>query len=161
MPTMNPIPAGSTAPDFELKSTPDQTVCLHDFRGKNVILVFYPADWSPVCSDELALYQQLLPEFERHDAEVIGLSVDGNWSHIAFAKDRNIHFPLLSDFNPRGAVADAYGVYDESKGTTGRALFVIDKDGEVAWSYLSPVGVNPGADGVLDALEKLQQKAAV
>lgn len=161
MPALNPIPAGSPAPDFELKSTPDQTVCLHDFRGKRVVLVFYPADWSPVCSDELALFQQLLPEFERQDAEVIGISVDGIWSHIAFAKDRNIHFPLLSDFNPRGAVANAYGVFDESKGTSGRALFVIDVDGTVAWSYLSPVGVNPGVDGVLDALDSLKKKAAV
>ncbi len=160
MSVMNPLPAGETAPDFELKSTPDQTVCLHDFRGKNVVLVFYPADWSPVCSDQLALYQQLLPEFDKLNAEILGISVDGIWSHIAFAQNRNIHFPLLSDFNPRGAVASAYGVLDEKAGTSGRALFVIDTKGVIAWSYLSPTGVNPGADGILDALESLQAKAA-
>ncbi|HET9658719.1 MAG TPA: redoxin domain-containing protein [Thermomicrobiales bacterium] len=161
MTNMKPLPAGTSAPDFELKSTPDQSVCLHDFRGKNVVLVFYPADWSPVCSDQLALYQQLLPEFDKLDAEILGISVDGVWSHLAFAKDRNIHFPLLSDFNPRGAVASAYGVFDESIGESGRALFVIDNDGDIAWSYLSPSGVNPGADGIFDALEALQVKAAV
>lgn len=160
MSTLKPLPAGTTAPDFELKTTPDQTVCLHDFRGKNVVLVFYPSDWSPVCSDQLALYQQLLPEFDKLDAEILAISVDGIWSHIAFAQNRNIHFPLLSDFNPRGAVASAYGVFDEAEGKSGRALFVIDKDGVIAWSYLSPSGLNPGADGILDALEALQSKAA-
>ena len=161
MTTMAPLSAGTAAPDFELRSTPDQTVALHDFKGKNVILAFYPSDWSPVCSDQLALYQQLLPEFEKLHAELIGISVDGIWSHIAFAKDRNIHFPLLADFHPKGAVAQSYGVYDEKAGTSGRALFVIDKNGVIAWSYLSPSGVNPGADGIFDALEKLQEKAAV
>jgi peroxiredoxin len=161
MTTLKPLPAGTTAPDFELHTTPDQSVCLHDFRGKNVVLVFYPADWSPVCSDQLALYQQLLPEFDKLDAEILAISVDGIWSHLAFAKDRNIHFPLLSDFNPRGAVAAEYGVFDEKNGESGRALFVIDKDGVIAWSYLSPSGVNPGADGIFDALEGLQAKAAV
>lgn len=160
MTMMKPLPAGETAPDFELKSTPDQTVSLHDFRGKNVVLVFYPADWSPVCSDQLALYQQLLPEFDKLAAEIVGISVDGIWSHIAFAQNRNIHFPLLSDFNPRGAVASAYGVFDEKAGTSGRALFVVDAEGIIAWSYLSPTGVNPGADGILDALEALKTKAA-
>jgi peroxiredoxin len=125
-----------------------------------VVLVFYPADWSPVCSDQLALYQQLLPEFDKLDAEILAISVDGVWSHIAFAQNRNVHFPLLSDFNPRGAVARDYGVFDEALGTSERALFVIDKDGTIAWSYVSPSGVNPGADGILDALEALQAKAA-
>ncbi len=160
MTTLKHLPAGTAAPDFELKTTPDQSVCLHDFRGKNVVLAFYPADWSPVCSDQLALYQQLLPEFEKLNAEIMGISVDGIWSHIAFAQNRKIHFPLLADFNPRGAVASAYGVFDEARGTCGRALFVIDKDGVIAWSYLSPSGVNPGADGILDALEELHAKAA-
>ena len=160
MTKMTPLPVGKTAPDFELKSTPDQSVCLHDFRGKNVVLVFYPADWSPVCSDQLGLYQQLLPEFDKLDAEILAISVDGIWSHIAFAQDRRIRFPILSDFNPRGAVASAYGVFDEATGESGRALFVIDKEGEIAWSYLSPAGVNPGADGIFDALESLQAKAA-
>ena len=129
---------------------------LSDFRGRAVILVFYPEDWSPVCSDQLALYQELLPEFQDFDAELLGLSVDGIWSHLAFAEDRNLHFPLLSDFEPKGEVARAYGVYRSSDGTSERALFVIDSDGIVHWSYVSPVGINPGADGILHALEDLQ-----
>jgi len=161
MATIEPLAPGTAAPDFDLKSTPDQSVSLRDFRGKNVVLAFYPADWSPVCSDQLALYQQIMPEFEKLDAEVIGISVDGIWSHIAYAKHRKIHFPLLADFNPRGAVASAYGVFDAESGTCARALFVIDKQGTIAWSFLSPRGVNPGADGILDALEALQAKVAI
>jgi peroxiredoxin len=156
--SLAPLPAGTPAPDFPLHSTPDQTVSLHEFRGRPVILVFYPADWSPVCSDQLGLYQQLVPEFHKYGAELIGISVDGIWSHLAFAKDRNLHFPLLADFQPRGQAAAAYGVFDETLGESGRALFVIDANGEIAWSYLSPTGVNPGADGILTALEALPQK---
>lgn len=143
------------APDFELRSTPDQAVSLGDFRGRPAILVFYPEDWSPVCSDQLALYQQLLPEFQRFDAELLGISVDGIWCHLAFANDRNLHFPLLSDFEPKGEVARHYGVYRQGDGTAERALFVIDGDGVIHWSYVSPVGINPGADGILRALEDL------
>jgi peroxiredoxin len=150
-----PLPAGMTAPDFELQSTPDQRVALSDFRGRPVILAFYPEDWSPVCSDQLALYQELLPEFQRFDAELLGISVDGIWCHIAFAKDRNLHFPLLADFEPKGEVARRYGVYRSQDGTTERALFVVDSEGVVSWSYVSPVGINPGADGILRALEGL------
>jgi peroxiredoxin len=150
-----PLPPGTHAPDFQLPSTPDQTVSLADFRGQPVILVFYPEDWSPVCSDQLGLYQQLLPEFQKFDAVLLGISVDGIWSHIAFAKDRNLHFPLLADFEPKGEVARAYGVYRTKDGTTERALYVIDGDGTVSWSYVSPVGINPGADGILRALEEL------
>jgi peroxiredoxin len=150
-----PLPPGTTAPEFELRSTPDQTLSLADFRGQPAILVFYPEDWSPVCSDQLALYQQLLPEFQRFNAALLGISVDGIWSHLAFANDRNLHFPLLSDFEPKGAVAREFGVYRDADGTSERALFVIDGDGVVAWSYVSPVGINPGADGILRALEGL------
>jgi peroxiredoxin len=153
-----PLPAGTPAPHFELQSAPDQKVALTDFRGQPVVLVFYPGDWSPVCSDQLALYQELLPEFERLGAELLGISVDGIWSHLAFAKDRNLHFPLLADFEPKGEVARAYDVYRADDGTTERALFVIDGDGVVRWSYVSPVGVNPGADGILRALESLNQE---
>jgi peroxiredoxin len=151
----SPLPPGTEAPDFELRSTPDQTVSLGEFRGRPVILVFYPEDWSPVCSDQLALYQELLPEFHRFDAELVGISVDGIWCHLAFAKDRNLHFPLLADFEPKGEVARSYQVYRSQDGTTERALYVIDADGIVRWSYVSPVGVNPGADGILGALESL------
>src|SRR6266446_10042497 len=129
----NPLQPGTEAPDFELPSTPDQKVMLSDFRGQPVILVFYPEDWSPVCSDQLGLYQAVLPEFQRFGAELIGISVDSAWSHLAFAKDRNLHFPLLADFEPKGEVARRYQVYRATGGTTERALFVIDADGIIRW----------------------------
>jgi peroxiredoxin len=138
-----------------LHSTPDQSVSLGDFRGQPVILAFYPADWSPVCGDQMALYNELLSEFQRYHAELLGISVDGVWCHLAFAKDRKLHFPLLADFEPKGGVARAYGVYRAQDGTSERALFVIDSQGIIRWSYVSPVGVNPGADGILAALEAL------
>jgi peroxiredoxin len=150
-----PLPPGSEAPEFALPSTPDQRVSLAEFRGQPVILAFYPEDWSPVCSDQLALYQELLPEFQGFDAVLLGISVDGVWCHLAFAKDRNLHFALLADFEPKGEVARAYQVYRAQDGTTERALYVIDAEGIVRWSYVSPVGVNPGADGILRALESL------
>ena len=147
--------AGMAAPDFTLPSTPDQKVKLSEFRGRPVILAFYPADWSPVCGDQMALYNELRGEFARFNAWLLGISVDGVWSHAAFAMDRKLHFPLLADFEPKGEVARRYGVYRAEDGFSERALFVIDADGVVRWSYVSPVGVNPGADGILDALEKL------
>jgi peroxiredoxin len=146
---------GTTAPDFTLPSTPDQKVSLSELRGQAVVLVFYPEDWSPVCSDQLALYQELLPEFQRLNAELVGISVDGIWSHLAFAQNRNLHFPLLADFEPKGDVSRRYDVYRSTDGTSERALYVVDKDGTIHWSYVSPVGVNPGADGILRALEEL------
>lgn len=155
-----PLPAGTKAPDFELPSGPDRTVSLAEFRGHPVILAFYPEDWSPVCSDQMALYQEVLPEFEKFNAELLGISVDGVWSHLAFAKDRNLHFPLLADFEPKGKVARAYHVYRAQDGTSERALYVIDADGIVRWSDVSPVGVNPGADGILRALENLRKEGA-
>ncbi len=155
-----PLPPGTVAPDFELPSTPDHKVSLSEFRGQPVILAFYPEDWSPVCSDQMALYQEVLPEFQKSGAELLGISVDGIWSHLAFAKDRNLHFPLLADFEPKGEVARTYQVYRAKEGTSERALFVIDAEGIVAWSYVSPVGVNPGADGILRALENLGKEGA-
>jgi peroxiredoxin len=153
------LQAGTFAPDFELNSTPDQTVELEEFRGRPVVLVFYPADWSPVCGDQLALYNEILPEFGRHNAQVLGISVDGVWCHSAYAQNRSLHFPLLADFEPKGAVARKYGVYDQRKGHCERALFVIDGDGIIRWSYVSPEGVNPGADGILRALESLDTQS--
>jgi peroxiredoxin len=150
-----PLAVGTEAPDFELRSTPDQTLSLSELRGRPVVLVFYPEDWSPVCSDQLTLYQELLPEFERFDAQLVGISVDGIWCHLAFAKDRHLQFPLLPDFEPKGEVSRRYGVYRAADGTSERALYVIDRDGVIRWSYVSPVGVNPGADGILKALEEL------
>ena len=156
-----PLAPGTEAPEFELRSTPDQTVSLSEFRGRPLILAFYPEDWSPVCSDQLALYQELLPEFRKFNAELLGISVDGVWCHLAFAKDRNLHFPLLADFEPKGEVSRTYQVYRATDGTSERALYVIDSDGIVRWSYVSPVGVNPGADGILRALEDLGDKEAM
>jgi len=150
--------AGQHAPDFTLRSTADQSVSLSELRGRPVVLVFYPADWSPVCSDQVSLYNELLSEFHTYGAQFLGISVDGVWCHAAFAGDRKLHFPLLADFEPKGAVARRYGVYEESDGVCQRALFVINADGVVRWRYVSPIGVNPGAEGILDALDKLSRE---
>jgi len=149
------LSAGTPAPEFSLHVTPDQKLSLSELRGRPVIRAFYPADWSPVCGDQMALYNEILPEFKKNGAELLGISVDGVWCHDAFAKDRHLHFPLMADFEPKGAVARAYAAYREEEGTSERALFVIDKNGVITWSYLSPVAVNPGADGILRALEEL------
>jgi peroxiredoxin len=149
------LPPGTPAPEFTLHVTPDQSLALSELRGRPVILAFYPADWSPVCGDQMALYNEILPEFQKFNAELLGISVDGVWCHEAFAQNRHLHFPLLADFEPKGAVAQSYGAYRQHDGTTERALFVIDKNGIITWSYVSPVAVNPGADGILEALEKL------
>src|SRR5260221_11326443 len=154
-----PLKAGSKAPDFNLKDTPDQTVALSDFQGRPVILAFYPADFSPVCGDELALFNEVLPEFQKHHATLLGISVDNVWCHLAFCKDRNLHFPLLADFHPKGDVSRLYHAYREADGESERALYVVDKSGMVAWSHIAPVGINPGADGVLTALESLKDGA--
>lgn len=156
----HPLAQGTDAPDFTLRSTPDQTVSLSDFRGRPVILAFYPADWSPVCGDQMALYNELLPEFQRYDAELLGMSVDGVWRHLAFADNRKLRFPLLADFEPKGAVARLYGVYDQQAGTCDRALFVLDAEGVIRWSFVSPAGVNPGAEGILSALATLTPAGA-
>lgn len=159
MSTTTALAPGLQAPDFSLPTTPDQKVSLSEFRGQPVILAFYPADWSPVCGDQMALYNEVLSEFQRFNAELIGISVDGVWCHLAFAHDRKLRFPLLSDFEPKGNVARQYGVYRDHEGTSERALFVIDANGIIRWSYVSPVGINPGADGILRALEGLEQGA--
>jgi len=153
------LTVGTAAPNFTLRVTPDQDLTLSDLRGRPLILAFYPADWSPVCGDQVTLYNELLPEFRKHDAELLGISVDGVWCHAAFARDRLLHFPLLADFEPKGEVARKYGAYRASEGVCERALFVLDRRGTVAWSYCSPIAVNPGADGILDALEQLSEKA--
>ena len=157
-PSLTALLAGTPAPEFSLKSTPDQMVKLSEFRGQPVVLAFYPADWSPVCGDQMALYNEMLSEFQSFGAELLGISVDGVWCHGAFSRDRKLHFPLLADFEPKGSVARLYGVYRQGDGTCERALFVIDADGVIRWSYVSPVGVNPGTDGILSALEELQGK---
>ena len=154
------LPEGTPAPDFALYATPNQKLQLSELRGRPVVLVFYPADFSPVCGDQVSLYNEILPEFREYKAELVGISVDGVWCHRAFAKDRNLHYSLLSDFEPKGEVSRLYGAYREEDGTSERALFVLDREGIIRWSYCSPVGVNPGADGILNALEKMAGKSA-
>ena len=152
------LPTGIPAPDFSLYATPDQKIKLSEFIGKKVILAFYPADWSPVCGDQMGLYNETLKFFHKHNAELIGISVDGKWCHLSFSRDRKLHFPLLADFEPKGAVSKLYDVYDDTEGESKRALYIIDEKGIIRWNYLSPVGINPGADGILDALEEMDGK---
>ena len=154
-----PIPPGATAPDFALPSTPDQRLSLSELRGRPVVPAFYPADWSPVCGDQMALYNEVRQEFVRYGAQLVGVSVDGPWCHAAFARHIKLQFPLLADFEPKGNVAKRYGVYREGEGISERALFVLDADAIVRWSHVSPIAVNPGAEGILDALERLPAAA--
>jgi peroxiredoxin len=153
------LSAGTPAPDFTLPTFINESISLKSLRGKPVALVFYPADWSPVCGDQLALYNEVLPEFDSLGATLIGISVDGIFCHQAYAQNRKLKFPLLADFEPKGAVSRIYGAYRENDGYSERALFVIDPQGIIRWSYLSPVDVNPGADGILAALEQMQSEA--
>jgi peroxiredoxin len=153
MPILQP---GSAAPTFSLHDGDGKQVSLADFRGRPVVLVFYPFDWSPVCGDQLALYNELLGEFDALKAQVLALSIDSTYCHAAFTRDRKYRFPLLADFEPKGQVARAYGAYEPHEGCAERALFVIDAAGVIRWSYLSPMDVNPGADGILTALESLR-----
>jgi peroxiredoxin len=151
---------GDVAPDFILNCTPDQKLKLSELKGKNVILAFYPADWSPVCSDQMSLYNEMRSFFHKYNAEVVGISVDSKWCHLAFEQDRKIKFPLLADFEPKGEVSKKYGAYNEEEGQSKRALFVIDGNGIIQWSYLSPDGINPGADGIIEALESMTTETA-
>lgn len=146
---------GTMAPEFELYSSPFQQLKLSELRGRKVILAFYPADWSPVCGDQMNLYNEMEKYFAGHNAQVLGISVDSRWSHAAFSNHNQFHFPLLADFEPKGKVARLYEAYNEEDGECQRALYVLDENGVIRWSHLSPVGLNPGADGILDALEKL------
>jgi peroxiredoxin len=152
------LAAGQKAPEFALRATPDQRVALSSFLGRPIVLVFYPADWSPVCGDQLALYNELYDEWRTRHAQLLAISVDNTWCHIAYAKDHKLRFPLLADFEPKGETARRYGAYDHADGVATRALFVIDRNGVITWSYVSPSGVNPGADGILEALDALQAR---
>jgi len=146
---------GNTAPNFDLFARPNQKLSLVAFKGMRVILAFYPADWNPICEDQIALYNEILSLFGKFNAQLIGISVDSKWCHFAFAEKKNLNFPLLSDFEPKGAISKLYGAYNEIEGESERALFVIDEQGVIQWSYLSPGGINPGVDGILAALEKM------
>jgi peroxiredoxin len=154
------LPAGTPAPDFQLESAPGEMARLSDLRGYNIVLAFYPADWSPVCGDQMSLYNEIVDDFTNLNARLFGISVDSAWCHQAYAQSRQLRFPLLADFEPKGEVSRRYGVYDAAAGTSERALFVIDRAGVIRWSYLSPAEVNPGADGILAALESLAPAAA-
>jgi peroxiredoxin len=148
------------APEFTLASSPEQSLSLSEFRGKNVVLAFYPADWSPVCSDQLAIYNEIMPMFHQYNAQLLGLSVDSRWCHQAWKRERKLKFPLLADFEPKGKVARDYDVYRSEDGTSERALYVIDREGMIRWGFVSPIDINPGAEGILDMLETLQAKEA-
>ena len=152
-----PIAVGAAAPDFVLKDQNQKEVKLSDFAGKkNVVLVFYPLDWSPVCTNEHACFVNDMKDFQKLDAEVLGVSVDSVWSHKAFAEKMKIGYPLLADFNPRGAMADKYGVYLADKGITGRAIVIINKQGNVAWSKNYDIPVVPDVNEVAQALTNVK-----
>lgn len=151
---------GTRAPEFKAPVTPDQTLALSDLKGRRVILAFYPADWSPVCGDQMSLYNLVLSEFRKLGAELLGISVDGAWCHQAYARTNQLHFPLVADFNPKGEIARSYGAFRDDEGVADRALFILDEAGTIVWSYRSPIAVNPGADGILDALERMPRLEA-
>ena len=152
---LTPLAARTVAPDFRLPSLPGQTVALSGLRGRPVILAFYPADREPVSSEQLAALQQCLTGLRRLGAALVGLSVDGVWGHLAFDLAPRLSFPRLADCEAKGAVARAYGVYREVDGTSERALFVLDAHGVIRWREVVPPCVDPGADGILTALERL------
>ena len=147
------IEPGATAPDFTLPDQDGKKTSLADFRGQTVVLVFYPADFSPVCTDQLSVYQEVLGELEQRDVTLVGISVDGAFCHKAFRQHQNLTIPLLADFHPKGAVAKAYGVWSEEHGVAARALVLV-RDGVVRWSYMSPPLEVPGANLIFDALEQ-------
>jgi peroxiredoxin len=155
------IAVGQTAPDFSLKDQYDKDVKLSEFAGKkNVVLVFYPLDWSPVCSNEHACLVNDMKRFETLDAAVLGVSVDSAWSHKAYAEKMGIKYSLLADFNPRGAMADKYGVYLAEKGITGRAIVIVGKDGKVAWVKNYDIPVVPDVAEVAAALQQVKAAGA-
>ena len=156
LPTNN-LPAGTQAPAFNLPSTEGSPLSLSQLRGQTTVLVFYPGDFTSVCGDQLSLYNEILPLFADYGVQILGVSVDNLESHYAFAAERNLSFPLLADDHPLGEMARAYGVFDHHSQTCERALFVIDGQGVIQWSYLSPKGVNPGANGILDALDAMKE----
>jgi peroxiredoxin len=148
---------GTLAPDFELFATPDQRLSLNDLDGKRIIIAFYPADWSPVCGDQMAFYNEVLALFKKFNAQLIGISVDSKWSHMAFTENRNLNFQLLADFEPKKGISKLYGAFNEKTGECERALYVIDEKRIIRWTYLSPDSINPEADGILEALEEISQ----
>ena len=152
-----PISVGQPAPEFTLKDQSQQEVKLSDYMGKkNVVMVFYPLDWSPVCTNEHVCFVNDMKRFEALDAQVLGLSVDSVWSHKAYAEKMGIHYPLLADFQPRGAVADKFGVFLADKGITGRAIAIINKQGNVAWFKQYDIPTVPDLNEVSAALSQVK-----
>lgn len=159
---LSPLQPGTQAPDFTLPRSSHASVSLADLRGRRVILAFYPADWELVSQQQLTLYQGYLAEFTALDAGLLAISTDHVWSHGAFARAaRILHYPLLSDAHPRGAMSRAYGVYDERADLGARALFVLDEDGVIRWSQVCPTAINPGVGGILTALESLAARPSM
>ena len=154
---MAALEVGTKAPDFELKAAQGDNVRLSDLLAEDryVILAFYPAAWSPTCGDEMTLFQEFLDEFEALNAKLVGISVDNVWAVQAWAESKGITFPLLCDFHTKGAVAEQYGVMRDD-GVTERALFVVDPEGTIRYSYVSPITENPGVDCLFDVLEELE-----
>jgi peroxiredoxin len=151
------LSAGSMAPEFSLKDQNQKEVKLSDFQGKkNVVIVFYPLDWSPVCTNEHACFVNEMKSFEQLDAQVLGISVDSLWSHKAFAEKMGIHYPLLADFQPRGAVGEKFGVYLPEKGITGRAIAIVDRSGKVAWFKNYDIPTVPDVKEVSEALSEVK-----
>ena len=148
------IEPGTPAPDFTLPDQDGNEVSLRDLRGRRVVLVFYPADFSPVCTDQLNVYQEVLPQFEEQGLMLLGISVDGAFCHKAFRQHQGVTIPLLADFHPKGEVARRYGVWAEKYGVASRALVMIGPDGTVEWAYQSPPLEIPGANLIFDALEQ-------
>jgi peroxiredoxin len=148
------IEPGTPAPDFKLRDQDGQEVSLSDLKGQTTVLVFYPLDFSPVCTDQLSIYQELVADFEQRGVKLYGVSVDSPFAHKAFQEKLNLTFPLLADFEPKGEVAKKFGVYDDEWGSSKRALVMIDPEGVVKWAYCSPSPLEiPGANLIFDALE--------
>jgi peroxiredoxin len=147
------IAAGTPAPDFKVRDHSGRDVSLADFQGRKLVLAFYPLDFSPACSDQLSIYQEVLGEIEAHEAQLAGVSVDSSWCHRAFRKHLGLSFPLLADFNPKGDMSRAFGAYLEDRGTSNRSLVLIDEAGTVRWVYEAPSTADiPGANLIFDAL---------
>ena len=148
------IEAGAPAPDFHLRDHGGQEVGLGDFAGRRLVLAFYPGDFSPACTDQFSVYQEVLGDIESRDAALVGVSVDSTWCHRAFRKQLNLTMPLLSDFHPKGEMSDAYGAFLPDYGTTNRSLVVVDAEGVVRWSHAEPTPATiPGANLIFDALD--------
>jgi peroxiredoxin len=148
------IEPGTVAPDFTLPDQDMNVVSLSDYRGERLVIAFYPADFSPVCNDQLSVYQEVLADLEGRGANLIGISVDGPFCHAAFREKLGLTMPLLSDFHPKGEVCDAYGALIRERGHANRSLVLVDPEGTVAWSHASPTPLEiPGANLIFDALD--------